>query len=224
MHTAILSFAHPPPIFIEEEYKMEEGFFSHITWMQAVGTAFGITQVLLARKNNVNNYLFGIVSILIAIWVLYQTKLYGDILLSLYYLVMSIYGWFYWKFGKQRSEAPIAYSTKSEQLKALGITIVSFGLLAYWLKFHTNSDVPYWDAITSAFAWAGMWLMAKRKIENWVYLNVSNLISIPLLFYKELYIYAALTIFLFVVAISGYIKWAKIIKNEDEKRAEYSTT
>ncbi len=200
---------------------MEADLFSQITWMQGIGTVFGITQVLLARKNNVNTYLFGIVSILIGIWVLYQAGLYGDIVLSLYYLVMSLYGWFYWNFGKQKSEAPIAYSTKVEHLKAVGITIVSFGLLAYWLKYHTNSNVPYWDAVTSAFAWAGMWLMAKRKIENWIYLNVSNLISVPLLLYKELYIYAALTIFLFIVAISGYIKWAKIIKNEEE--TEHST-
>ena len=197
---------------------MEADLFSQITWMQGIGTGFGIAQVLLARKNNVNTYLFGIASILIGIWVLYQAGLYGDILLSLYYLVMSIYGWFYWKFGKQKKEAPIAYSTKLENIKAVGITLVSFGLLAYWLRFYTNSNVPYWDAVTSAFAWAGMWLMAKRKIENWVFLNISNLISIPLLIYKELYIYAALTIFLFIVAVSGYMKWAKIIKNEEETK------
>lgn len=196
---------------------MEADLFSQITWMQGIGTGFGIMQVLWARKNNINTYLFGIVSILIGIWVLYQAGLYGDILLSLYYLVMSIYGWFYWKFGKEKKEAPIAYSTKNEHVNSIGITLVSFALLVYWLKFHTNSNVPYWDAVTSAFAWAGMWLMAKRKIENWVYLNLSNIISIPLLIYKELYIYAALTTFLFIVAISGYIKWAKIIKNEESK-------
>ena len=70
-------------------------------WLQWIGTAFGVTQVLLARKNNVNNYIFGIIGILIGIWVLYHSKLYADILLHLYYLVMSIYGYLYWKFGKE---------------------------------------------------------------------------------------------------------------------------
>lgn len=194
--------------------------FLQITWMQTIGTAFGVAQVLLARKNNVNNYLFGIASILIAIWVLYQSKLYGDILLNLYYLIMSVYGWFYWKYGKQKSEAPVAFSSKFEQMVALIITVGSFGLLAYWLMTFTNSDVPFWDATTTAFAWAGMWLMAKRKIENWIYLNISNIISIPLLIYKELYIYAGLTCFLFIIAVSGYLKWLKIIKNEE--RTEHS--
>lgn len=187
---------------------------SQLTLLQWVGTLFGVTQVLLARKNNINNYLFGIVSILISLWVLYQSKLYADILLNLYYLVMSIYGWFYWKMGKKASETPISYANKNEHKMALGIVLGCFLLMAYWLSTHTNSDVPYWDAIACAFAWAGMWLMAKRKIENWVYLNLSNIISIPLLIYKDLYVYAGLTTFLFVVAISGYIKWKKIIKNE----------
>lgn len=188
---------------------------TQLTILQWVGTTFGVTQVLLARKNNVYNYLFGIAAILISMYVLYQSKLYADILLNLYYLVMSVYGWFYWKMGKQQTEAPVAYSNKKEHLIAVGIVITSFVLMVFWLRNYTNSDVPILDAVTSAFAWAGMWLMAKRKIENWVYLNISNLISVPLLIYKELYIYAALTTFLFIVAISGYIKWKKIIENEN---------
>lgn len=194
---------------------MIEDFFTQLTWLQAIGTTFGVVQVLLARKNNIDNYLFGIVSILISLWVLYQSKLYADIILNLYYLVMSIYGWFFWKFGKEKEETPISYSSKLEHLKALGIVLVCFAGMSYWLRFHTNSDVPLWDAGVSAFAWAGMWLMAKRKMENWIFLNISNAISIPLLIHKELYIYAGLTIFLFIVGTSGYFKWRKIIKNHN---------
>ena len=186
----------------------------HLTWLQFLGTTFGVAQVLLARKNNIHNYLFGIVSVLISIWVLYESRLYADILLHLYYLVMSIYGWFYWKFGKQQEAAPVTRSSFGEHLKAMGIVIGCFGLMAYWLGYHTNSDVPFWDAGVSAFAWAGMWLMAKRKLENWIYLNISNIIAIPLLFYKDLYIYAGLTVFLFLVGTSGYFKWRKLLKNE----------
>ena len=83
---------------------MIEEFFMQLTWLQGLGTLFGIVQVVLARQNNIHNYLFGIVSILMSIWVLYQSALYADILLHLYYLIMSIYGWFYWQFGQQKSE------------------------------------------------------------------------------------------------------------------------
>ncbi len=193
---------------------------NHLSWLQLIGTVFGVSQVLLARQNNINNYLFGIVGILISIYVRYSSKLYGDILLDLYYLVMSIYGWFFWKYGKDHKQAPISYSTKNDYQKAIGIVIVCFGSMVYWLSHHTDTDVPVWDAVLCAFAWAGMWLMAKRKIENWIFLNISNLIAIPLLIYKGLYIYSGLTLFLFIVAISGYIKWKKIIENEKD----YSTT
>lgn len=197
---------------------MIEGFFTELTWVEALGTAFGITQVLLARNNNVHNYLFGIVSILLGIYVLYNSKLYADILLSLYYFVMSIYGWVYWKFGKQREETRISVSSIDEHLRALGIVLGCFLLMAYWLSYHTNSDVPIWDSFVVAFAWAGMWLMAKRKLENWIYLNISNIICIPLLLYKGLYIYAGLTIFLFMVGTSGYLKWRRIVKNERQEQ------
>lgn len=196
---------------------MMEDFFMQLPWMESLGVTFGVTQVLLARKNNIHNYLFGIISILISFWVLYQSKLYADIILNLYYLIMSIYGWFYWKFGRQKEAVPISYSDKLEYFKAIGIVLVCFSLMSYWLRFHTNSDVPFWDAGVSAFAWAGMWLMAKRKMENWIYLNISNLLAIPLLFYKELYLYTGLTLFLFIVGTSGYFKWKKIIEHETNK-------
>lgn len=196
---------------------MIEEFLSNLTWLQGLGTLFGIVQVILARQNNIHNYLFGIVAILMSMWVLYQSALYADILLHLYYLIMSIYGWFYWKYGRQKAEAPISGSTKDEHFKAFGIVLGCFALMSYWLSFHTDSDVPIWDALVSAFAWAGMWLMAKRKLENWVYLNISNIISIPLMVYKELYIYAGMTVFLFIMGTSGYLKWRKLMKNENRQ-------
>lgn len=192
-----------------------ENFFTPLTCLQIVGTILGVAQVLLARNNNIHNYLFGIVSILIGIWVLYQTKLYADMVLHLYYLLMSIYGWLFWKYGRQKKETPISYSDRSEQIVAIAIVIACFALMVYWLRYYTNSDVPIWDAAVSAFAWAGMWLMAKRKMENWIYLNISNLISIPLLLYKELYIYAGLTVFLFAVGTSGYLNWRKLILEDN---------
>ena len=76
----------------------------NLPWLEIIGTLFGLTQVLLARKNIVHNYLFGIVAILIGTWVYYQSKLYGDILLNVYYFIMSVYGWTYWKYGKNHKE------------------------------------------------------------------------------------------------------------------------
>ncbi|MGO1752635.1 MAG: nicotinamide riboside transporter PnuC, partial [Psychroflexus sp.] len=146
-----------------------------INIMQTLGTGFGVMQVILSRQNNINNYLFGILAILLSTIVLYRSKLYGDILLNMYYLVMSVYGYFYWKYGKAKAERPISIANLTEQFYAISIVLACFGLMYLWLAFYTNSDVPIWDAVVSAFAWAGMWLMAKRKLGNWIYLNISNI-------------------------------------------------
>ncbi|MCI3935909.1 nicotinamide riboside transporter PnuC [Chryseobacterium aahli] len=185
------------------------------TWPEWLGVFFSIFQVLLARKNNSNNYLFGIAGISLSLYVMFFAKLYAEFTLNLYYLVMSIYGWLYWKFGKQQSETVISETTNQEKLITAGIVLGTFSLFWFFLTHYTDSDVPIWDSLVSAFAWAGMWLMARRKIENWILLNVSNIIAIPLLIHKDLYLYAVLTAFLFIVAISGYLEWRKIIKKRE---------
>lgn len=182
--------------------------------IQWVGVICGVVQVLLARANRVLLYPFGIASILVTLYVLYDAGLYAEILLNLYYLAMSIYGWAHWV--KRRDKAPVkaSYSGKREWIITLLIVAIGFPLLYYALIHFTDSTVPAWDAWVSATAWAGMWLLAKRKIENWVWLNISNALAIPLLVHKGLHLYAALTLFLFIVAIFGYIEWKRIIRRE----------
>ena len=145
---------------------------------------------------------------------MFQSKLYAEFALNIYYLIMSIYGWYFWKFGKQQLETPISFSTKKDYTISFLIVGFTFVFFYFGLTQLTDSDVPILDATISAFAWAGMWLMAKRKIENWIFLNISNAIAIPLMIHKELYLYAILSLILFIVATSGYFKWKNIINKK----------
>lgn len=174
----------------------------------------GVIQVLLAKSNKVLLYPFGLASILITIYVLYEAGLYAEILLNGYYLVMSIYGWMHWVKRRGQPQVMAAYSTRSDWYTTLLIVSVGFPALYFSLIYFTDSSVPVWDAWVSATAWAGMWLLAKRKIENWILLNVSNAFAIPLLAYKDLHLYALLTLFLFIVAIFGYVEWKRIINRQ----------
>lgn len=180
--------------------------------LQWVGVTFGVAEVLLARANKIWLYPAGIVSTTIATYTLFNAGLYAESLLNIYYLVMTVYGW--WNWARQNGEpVVVARSTKKEWQIALAITAMAFALLYLVLKRFTPSTVPLWDAWVSATAWAGMWLLAKRKIENWIFLNVSNAFAVPLLIKKELPLYALLTIFLFIVAVQGYFKWSAIIRD-----------
>lgn len=185
--------------------------------LEWAGVIFGVIQVWLAKANKVWLYPFGIASVLITLYVLYEAGLYAEILLNLYYLTMSIYGWAHWVHHREETLVQAAYSGRKEWAVTLLIVATGFPLLYYVLVHFTDSDVPAWDAGVSATAWAGMWLLARRKIENWVWLNISNALAIPLLIYKGLHLYAVLTLFLFVVAIFGYVEWRRIIRREREQ-------
>lgn len=190
--------------------------FQTTSWLERFSVLCGIIQVLLSKNNKVSNYLFGILGIISGMYVLFGAKLYADIALNMYYLIMSIYGWWYWKTNKEAKEQPITRCNYKEWTIVVGIVVGAFLILYFSLISFTDSDVPVWDAWVSCTAWAGMWLLARRKIENWILLNISNAFAIPLMFHKDLYLFAGLTTFLFIVAIFGYLNWAKIIKLESK--------
>ncbi|MFT4153369.1 nicotinamide riboside transporter PnuC [Parafilimonas sp.] len=183
-------------------------------WLEWLGVSFGVAEVLFAKANKLWLYPTGIISVVITICLFYTAGLYAESALNIYYLIMSIWGWWLWIHRSNKPPLPITKSNAKDRKITAVIVVVSFILLYFVLKNFTDSRVPLFDAWVSAAAWAGMWLLAKRKLENWVLLNISNAFAIPLLFYKQLPLYALLTAFLFVIAIQGYFKWKKIINEE----------
>lgn len=185
---------------------------SFLEWF-AVG--FGVTEVLLAKRNNILLYPAGIIGILLSLYLKLDARLYAESLLSMYYLVMSVYGWIIWSKRIAKNEIlPVSWMNKQELKIAFAIAIGGYFVLYYALINFTNSDVPILDAFVSSTAWAGMWLLARRKIENWIFLNVSNIVAIPLLWHKDLVLFSLLTLFLFIVAIFGFFDWKKIHRQQ----------
>ncbi len=189
-------------------------FFTQIkqtSFLEYFAVLFSVVSVLLARKNHVLLYPTGIISTATFIYIMADAGLYAESFLNLYYFIMSIYGWWLW-YKNNGNENPKAISVNGNKdwIVTISIVVIGFFLLYYVLVNHTDSDVPIWDAIVSSTAWAGMWLLAKHKVENWILLNISNLIAIPLQIHKGIPFTAMLTVFLFIVAIFGYIRWRKL--------------
>jgi len=183
----------------------------------------GVAEVLLAKVNNIWLYPTGIAGTFIGIYILLVAGLYAESALNVYYLVMSIYGWYFWLKKRGEPSVKISFTNRGEWTITLLIVFVGWGILYIILKNFTTSNVPVWDAWVSSTAWAGMWLLAKRKLENWILLNISNLFAIPLLWYKNLIMFSALTLFLFIVAIFGYFEWLSILKKEKAAENSLST-
>lgn len=187
------------------------------TLTEVVAVIFGIASVVLANRNSVWLYPTGIVSTSLYLYIMTSVGLYAEALLNGYYLAMSLYGWVRWAINREgNNAAAISYSDIKDWVITFSIVILGFAILYVALNKYTDSDVPFADALVSAFAWAGMWLLARHKIENWILLNISNAIAIPLLVYKGIPLTALLTVILFIVAVSGYIRWRKLYYLQQE--------
>ena len=185
---------------------------NHLDGIQCAVLVLGVTEVLLARANRVELYPAGIAATLLAVYSLFIVQLYAECLLHLYYLAMSIYGWWHWASKPDDRPLPVSFCMRKEWLTVLMIVFAGCALLFVFLVAFTSSEVPLWDAWISSTGWAGMWLLARRKVENWMLLNISNAFAIPLLIYKNLPLFAALTAFLFVIACIGYADWVKLAR------------
>ena len=182
----------------------------HIT-LEIVAVFFGIASVLCAKKENIWVFPTGIISTVLYVYICYQFTLYGDVVINLYYTLMSLYGWYVWNHKTSGQSIEITKSNPLDMLKALGIFISTaafvVGVYLYFDRFDRVTD--YFDTFTSGIFFAGMWLMAHKKIEHWMFWILGNLISIPLYFVKGLgFSGLQFTIFL-VLAIQGYIEWKK---------------
>jgi nicotinamide mononucleotide transporter len=184
------------------------------SWFEWLAVAFGVAEVLLARVNKVALYPAGIAGTLLSIYLFINSGLYAESLLNLYYVIMSVYGWWYWIKKKNEPPVSVNYANKKEWLTVTAIVSVGFIFLYLILKNFTPSTVPFWDAFVSATAWAGMWLLAKRKIENWILLNISNIVAIPLLLYKHLILYAALPFFFLLLHYKDILNGEKLFEKK----------
>lgn len=186
------------------------------TLLEIIAVIFGIASVWFSKKVNILVYPTGIISVLIYVYICYFAKLYADMGINVVYFVMSIYGWYFWtRKTVDKKIVPISICSKKEHLINLAMLVFFFTSLTYILKNYTDSNVPIWDSLTTAVFIVGMWLMAKKKVENWIYWIIANVISIPLYFYKGLVFTSfQFTIFL-ILAILGYLEWKQKYKLQE---------
>lgn len=188
------------------------------TWLETVAVVFGLMSVWYAKKANILVFPTGIISVLIYVYICFVAGLYADMGINAFYFLMSVYGWYKWT-RKDAAEKAIAITKSStwQHVAAAAGAIAFFIMLRYVLIHYTDSTVPTWDAITTAIFIIGMWLMALKKLENWVYWIIGNTISIPLYFHKSLVLTSFQYSVFLVLAILGYLQWRQAIKNPTDE-------
>lgn len=195
--------------------------------LEAIAAVFGLLSVFFSIKKNILVYPTGIISTVIYVYILFIFGLFGDLMINFYYTVMSIYGWVLWsKSSEDNIHIEVANTTKKEWVYSLMLFILSIVLVSivyYYKPFINNKfsmegislDFSHldWanklDIVTTAIFLVGMWLMAKRRIENWIFWILGDFISVPMYLYKGLGITSVQYLIFTVLAILGYLSWRK---------------
>ena len=182
--------------------------------LEIIAILFGLVSVLFAKKNIILVYPTGIISTLIFVYLLDKWGLVGDMLINGYYTTMSVYGWYIWTRKKDNQpEFPISKMTTKEYYQGISIFIVTmlFVVVIYNFFNKFTSWTAYVDTFTTGIFFVGMWLMAKRKIENWILWIIGDIVSIPLYFHKG-YTFTSLQYLIFtIIAIYAYKEWKKYL-------------
>ncbi|MFC5681759.1 nicotinamide riboside transporter PnuC [Flavobacterium sp. MAHUQ-51] len=183
--------------------------------LELVAVFFGLASVWFAKKDNVLVFPTGLVSTFIYAYLLWKWNLLGDSMINGYYFIMSIYGWYHWTRKKGNEvEFPISVMTKKEGSIAAVLFVLTlvFVYLVYQYFDKFVNWYNYVDTFLTALFFVGMWLMARRKVENWIFWIVGDFISIPLYFCKG-YTFTSLQYFIFtILAVLAYFEWKEIWK------------
>ena len=206
----------------------EEYTFFQI-FLEIVAAFFGLLSVFFSVKRNIWVYPTGIISTTIYVYILFNFGLLGDMLINVYYSIMSIYGWISWNKNTENQIISVDFAKKKDWL--VGLNLFAMSLVAvcgvYYFKpfidnhFSMNGvslgfqqlDRANWlDIFTTSLFLIGMWFMAKRKVENWLFWIVGDLICIPMMLYKGLGITSLQYLVFTIMAVMGYLEWMKQVR------------
>ncbi len=182
--------------------------------LEIIAVIFGFLSVWFSKQNNVLVFPTGMISTAIFVYLLLKWELLGDMMINGYYFSMSVYGWYIWTRKVDDTHlTPISRTTSKE--KKISVIIFIATLIFVYFVYESFDKWTGWtayiDTVTTAIFFVGMWLMARRKIENWIYWIIGDIISVPLYFYKG-FTFTSFQYLLFtVIAIFGYLAWKKTL-------------
>ncbi len=188
----------------------------HIDILELAGLVFGLLAVWFLIKQNILTWPAGIIYIFISFVIFWRIQLYGDFILHVFFLILNVYGWLYWKKGNEKKELHVTALTLKQNAILLGITTIGVVFFGYFLAHLpqlvyglTPASVPYWDATTSILSVTAMWLTTQKKIENWYYWFAVDILACGIYMYKGIHFYSVLYGVYIILAVWGYLAWRK---------------
>lgn len=193
-------------------------------WIEIFGVVTGILYVILEVKQNRLLWPLGIITSAAYIYIFFSGKFYADMGLQIYYVLISIYGWYYWSRGGSSAangELPVVRINRQQLLLLFLTFALSWGGIYFVLHRFTDSTVPLGDSFTTALAIVATWMLTRKIIEQWFLWIIANVVSIGLYIYKGLYPTVILYVVYAGMAVYGYLEWKRSMKKslKDEGRS-----
>lgn len=177
----------------------------------------GLLYLYLEYKANIWLWPVGVIMPIVYIVIFYQNKFYADMTFNVYYLFASIYGWYVWAKSLEKTDQGLISHLPKRYIAGLIATFVAiFAVIAFLLINFTDSEVPYGDSFTTTLSILAMWMLAHKHIEQWLLWIVVNAVTAVLYYSKELNITVVLFVVNFFVSILGYMKWKRMMEQQEE--------
>ncbi|MDD2305698.1 MAG: nicotinamide riboside transporter PnuC [Prolixibacteraceae bacterium] len=186
-------------------------------YIELLGAILGIAYIFFSIRQSILTWPVGLLTSILYVWVFFVSKLYADMGLQMYYVVVSIYGWYEWLRGnKSNHSEPLKVSRLSVKL-GVALSIVSlflFVLIWYILKNYTDSPVPMADGFATALSIVATWMLARKILEHWLVWIFVDAFSVGLFWYKDLLPTVILFVVYTVMAYIGYREWKQELNVE----------
>ena len=191
-------------------------------YIEILGTIVGLVYLWQEYHASIYLWITSIIMPAIYLYIYYNAGLYADFGINIYYLVIALYGWLAWRYrfsftkrsGRNEDELSISHISQNTALRLALIFLAAWAIISYILINYTNSTVPFSDAFTTALSIVGMYMLARKYLEQWWVWLVVDIASGALYIYKELFFTAALYTLYAIIAIFGYRKWKRLMNYE----------
>lgn len=186
--------------------------------IELLGAILGILYIIFSIRQNILTWPTGLLTSLLYIIIFFKSGLYAAMGLQVYYVFISIYGWYFWLRGKNtnnKSLLPVQFVIKKLWIKIGLISVLIYSVILFILIKYSDSDVPFLDSLTTSLSIIATWMMAKKYIEHWIIWIFVDVVSSGLYIYKNLWPTVILFIVYTVMAFFGYIEWKKDLKTKN---------
>jgi len=188
-----------------------------MSWIELIAAGLGVVNVWLVVRRSMWNYPFGIVMVTLYGFVFFGARLYSDTILQGFFFVVQIYGWWYWLQGRGKDGLiRVELMGTRGRLAAAAATLAGAAAGGWFFANYTNAAAPWLDAFIAAASVTAQYLMSIRKIENWIWWIVVDVVAIGVYCWKGLYPTTVLYAIFLGLSVAGLIGWLRELRNEQD--------